>query len=1224
MASQAVDQLLGQAQRAGLFSADASRDLIAQMAIATETEALTTDQVAERLIERKLLTRYQADQLLAGRGDECTVAGRYRVVDKLGEGGMGAVYKAHDMKLDRDVAVKVLPAQSLADADAITRFQREARALAKLSHPNIIQAFDSGEDRGRYFLVMEYVEGASLAAILSDHGAITPTLAADMTYQAAIGLQHAHDKGLVHRDVKPGNLLWLLAQPLADRTTSATSEQARSSSDLTKSYSPPALPGKGILKILDLGLARFLQDQLGDSQVTQEGTGVGTPDYMAPEQFRDALHADARTDIYGLGCTLYQLISGTVPFPGSSFSEKAHAHAKQQPIPLEERCPDVPAGLSFVVAKMMAKHPADRFQSAAEVAEALAPYVAGQSHSMILLRQTMRFHAGQLTTKTPNRRKRVLAWAGAAIAAACFSRLLIVEWRSIFPTGSGDPALNAQGATPGTPSPEPTPPAVITIENGLTVAKDGTGQFTTITEALDQVKPGQTIRVLDDAVYRESLSIGSPTRHFDIRLEAPRSATVESSAPRRSAVSILAVPGVTLRGFRLRAGATQQTLVDVRGNCSGLELDGLDMSPGAGTDYDGVLLAGVAIPEHARPVIVQRCRLRRPHIGVQLLAVAADFSTPTPCSRIIVRDNLIVSSGGYGISLRGLTRQVHVVGNRITGGTNYSAIQMDAVLEGSEDVLIANNTIFECTPAFRVWDDAVRGKNIQVRNNLVLGAAGPDMDFLERRGNDFQYAAPSEGSLITKGWELGQNWREVGRPNSADATARAWIPPSATDVIKDRIDVLSRDPAHTDFLRPGNDSPLATGGAGGNLPSYIGAVAPEAVAPWDWQWTWDAHVGKLLTVSKHSKDGGRFRTLGAALQAVSPGMTIRVVDQATYSETVEISDAAKHEGIVLEAPEGATLEMTAGLPGVILLRDVPNVRIKGFRLRATGETGAFVTVASQAGGVVLESLDIQTTSRIHGIVLRNVSARNAVNPATIRKCSIHVGYDGIEVIGPPGVGGVASQGIRIHDNRIAAALRGVHMQGTLADLHVTGNIMWNCVQEGIGFSDVAAASEKILVANNTVFNAGSCFRLWDDPPYEQLVQDQVEVANNLCFESELADMAFVQPRGDDRPGYPSMGDDDALQKVWRFRHNWRDVSGGSGKQMQLAGGDRRLERIEVLSRDPSNAGFMKPPADSILATGGAGGDLPTYAGALPPDGFEPWDWESTWKARMRKPESEKD
>src|SRR5262249_30910260 len=371
---------------------------------------------------------------------------------------MGAVYKAHDAHLDRDVAVKVLPTHRLNDADAIARFQREARALAKLSHPNIVQAYDNGEDKGRHFLVMEYVEGASLSAILREQGAIPPTLAADVIYQAALGLQHAHNKGLVHRDLKPANLLLSSAQPLNDRPAPTAKELARLVSQLTTSYVPLKALSNWIVKILDLGLARFFHDQLGDSEVTKEGMGVGTPDYMAPEQFRDALHADARTDIYGLGCTLYQLISGTVPFPGSSFSEKANAHAKKEPIPLEERCPEVPAGLALVLSKMMAKHPADRFQTAAEVAEALAPYVAGASHSMILLRQTMRFQAGQLTVRAPKRSKRLLAWGGAALAAVCFLSLFIRAWPNLFTGG-------------------PAKPTVVVIENGFTVSRDGTGQY---------------------------------------------------------------------------------------------------------------------------------------------------------------------------------------------------------------------------------------------------------------------------------------------------------------------------------------------------------------------------------------------------------------------------------------------------------------------------------------------------------------------------------------------------------------------------------------------------------------------------------------------------------------------------------------------------------------------------------------------------------------------------
>ena len=604
MPSNVVQQLLEQGQRSGLFPAAAAQELIAQLAA---DEAPTRAKVAAQLIAKQVLTPYQAEQLLAGRAEECKVAGRYLILEKLGEGGMGTVYKAHDTQLDRDVALKVLRVHSLNDGDAIARFRREARALAKLSHPNIIQAYDNGVDRGRHFLVLEYVEGASLAAILRERGAIPPTLAADMIYQAALGMQHAHEKGLVHRDLKPANLLLSRGQPLAGPRPPAGKGPVRPPPELTTSYAASAALGEGIVKILDLGLARFLLDQLGDSQVTKEGIGVGTPDYMAPEQFRDALHADARTDIYGLGCTLYQLISGTVPFPGSSFSEKGEAHAKKEPIPLEERCPDVPAGLAFVVSKMMAKHPAERFQTAAEVAEALAPYVAGASHSMIRLRQTMRFHAGQLTLKAPTRRRRLLVIAGAAVATACCVGLVILAWPSIFPGGPRRPQddSRAETAETDTNAPAPAKPKVNTIDNGLTVAKDRTGQFTTISEALQNVRPGQTIRVLDKAVYAERVGIDKRGRMEGITLESPKGATLMMPPGVTIGVLVYNVPRVTVRGFRLRSDNASSFLCIVAGKSPGSIIEALDVGPEGSSC--GLSVEQLDLSKEDAPVTVRNC-----------------------------------------------------------------------------------------------------------------------------------------------------------------------------------------------------------------------------------------------------------------------------------------------------------------------------------------------------------------------------------------------------------------------------------------------------------------------------------------------------------------------------------------------------------------------------------------------------------------------------------------
>jgi serine/threonine protein kinase len=468
MSSQKVNELLEAAQRSGLIS-PAEAEKLTQESLSGKFS--TQEDLAAELVNRKLLSSFQAELLLIGRGEEVVIAQRYRILDKLGQGGMGAVYRAEDTRLDRVVALKVLPSHCIQDPDAVARFQREARALAKLSHPNIVQAYDSGEDRGRHFLVMEFVDGVSLTRVLQEQGQITPTIAADYVQQAALGLQHAHERGLIHRDVKPGNLL----------LTSVRSSSSGSGN--STAY--------GLIKILDLGLARFLQDQIAAPNVTREGTGMGTPDYMAPEQFRDAHHADARADIYALGCTLYHLLTGRVPFPGSSISEKWQAHEEKEPPPLEELRPECPSGLVLVVQRMMAKRPAERFQTAAEVADALAPYVASSSPSLGRLRTTMSWRGGQLTSLRPGRLQRALTWSLALallVVLALLGRELLFDGKPSLE--SADLESNDNSKVEGGSAEESPKSAVVTIENGLTVAKDGTGQFETINEALKNIQPG--------------------------------------------------------------------------------------------------------------------------------------------------------------------------------------------------------------------------------------------------------------------------------------------------------------------------------------------------------------------------------------------------------------------------------------------------------------------------------------------------------------------------------------------------------------------------------------------------------------------------------------------------------------------------------------------------------------------------------------------------------------
>jgi eukaryotic-like serine/threonine-protein kinase len=266
---------------------------------------------------------------------------RYRIIAPLGEGGMGVVYKAEHKLMDRVVALKLINKRLTANDQAIERFRREVRAAAKLGHANIVTAYEAEEVNGLPFLVMEYVEGISLDRfVVRQKNPIPVAMACHFIRQAALGLQHAHRQGMVHRDIKPHNLM---------------------------------LTRKGQIKILDFGLARVKEDTTPDGLSTPELV-VGTPDYLAPEQARNSHDVDIRADIYALGCTLYFLLARRVPFPGGSAFEKMIKHTEDVPEPLGKIRPDLPPEVYAIVEKMMAKDKTNRYQTPVELANALSPF----------------------------------------------------------------------------------------------------------------------------------------------------------------------------------------------------------------------------------------------------------------------------------------------------------------------------------------------------------------------------------------------------------------------------------------------------------------------------------------------------------------------------------------------------------------------------------------------------------------------------------------------------------------------------------------------------------------------------------------------------------------------------------------------------------------------------------------------------------------------------------
>jgi eukaryotic-like serine/threonine-protein kinase len=388
---------------------------------------------------------------------------RYRVEETLGEGGMARVYRGIDEVLGRPVAIKVLAERHAGDDKFVTRFRREAQAAAALNHPNVVSVFDTGDDEQAHYIVMEYVEGETLADLLRRERPLDPGLAARIAEEVATALQAAHDRQLVHRDVKPGNVM-------IDR--------------------------EGRIKVMDFGIARAA----ADDTLTQTGTVLGTAAYLSPEQARgDAV--DARSDIYSLGCVLYEMLSGRAPFTGDSAVSIAFRHVNDRPDPPSAHHPGIPPELEAVTMRALEKDPARRYQSADEFREALVAARAagvdtgpmGAGGDTDLLPVAARADATTPITAEPpppdlRRRAGFPSWLPLALIAAAVLALAGILALSLAgdderprrgagrqEQGQGQPPPEEESPPPQETSPPPAEPvapadALATLDNALVAA----------------------------------------------------------------------------------------------------------------------------------------------------------------------------------------------------------------------------------------------------------------------------------------------------------------------------------------------------------------------------------------------------------------------------------------------------------------------------------------------------------------------------------------------------------------------------------------------------------------------------------------------------------------------------------------------------------------------------------------------------------------------------------
>jgi predicted Ser/Thr protein kinase len=452
--------------------------------------------------------------------------GHFEVTGPLGAGGMATVFKAKDLTLGREVALKILPPQLAADPDAVSRFKFEARAAAKLNHDHVARVYFIGEDRGLHFIAFEFVDGRTLRDLIDAHGPITTTEAVRYLLDTAVGLQHAAEKGVVHRDVKPSNIIVTPA---------------------------------GRAKLIDMGLARSVEPHSVNGQVTQSGMTLGTFDYISPEQAIDPRRADVRSDIYSLGCTFYHALTGRTPVPDGNAARKLAAHQTESPTDPRLINPSIPDDLAAILDRMMAKQPAHRHQSAGELIAdltRLATAIGVVSAAREPTAQPL------IAPSAVGRGRAAVLSVGVAGVAVAFAVVMLVAASNGGQHGTAPPLPWAELPAKTTPPVEPPPsdPAPPPVPTQTTVA--------TAAELLKAIKDGVPKVTLTPGVYDLSAEAGavvSSRGAVDWECLADGGAVLKLTAvargerptdPRPGTLTFHNCPSVKLKGLRVEFSPT--------------------------------------------------------------------------------------------------------------------------------------------------------------------------------------------------------------------------------------------------------------------------------------------------------------------------------------------------------------------------------------------------------------------------------------------------------------------------------------------------------------------------------------------------------------------------------------------------------------------------------------------------------------------------------------------
>jgi serine/threonine protein kinase len=693
--------------------------------------------------------------------------GKYEVLGVIGHGGMGLVFKARDAQLLRTVAIKMPTRELSANPIARRRFIREARAAAAVNHPNVVTIHAVEEHENNPFLVMEFIDGKSLRDRVRDEHRLEPLEVIRLAAQIAAGLAAAHSQGVIHRDIKPGNVM--------------------------------LENGVERVKITDFGLARATIDNI---DLTSRELAVGTPAYMSPEQVTGG-EIGARADLFGLGCVMYAMVTGHSPFHGKMALEMAHKVVEYDPPPLHETNPNVPRFLSEIVTKLLQKDPEKRYQSAAEVADLLNRHLA-------ILNQTPTEDMGKALQKTlietkPKREER--HWIVGISIVLLIGLGSLPFWLPGRLTTGGNVTLpnipNGDGRSV-IPVP-PTPPKYLTVSQTEGVP----GTYKTIREALAEATPSSTIEIMDEATYQESIEIKNPSKLLGVQLITKHGARITPSPDTTepyNVVTINGTPDVVIKGFHIQAIGNHG--LAITGASPGVRIENVHFSALQPSHRASVLIRNATGTTQERPIVIRDC-----NFDVQNLGVFVEGTSDTPASFVRLQNNRFIGKGKH-VELTA-ARDVELTGNIFTSGTGVTLHLPSAAV--SKNLVIANNTFYSpaADPA-GTWLDLANStadlQGIAICNNLVLEVT------------DIGAGFTTTLDRFAEQWTFANNYWQPGANTNLYRLQLVAEPLLA-------IELLSKDPASADYLRPVADALPAVDDAGGKALGYVGAQPPQPAGP---------------------------------------------------------------------------------------------------------------------------------------------------------------------------------------------------------------------------------------------------------------------------------------------------------------------------------------------------------------------------------------------------------